>query len=668
MATSSLYRDLLDHCIEILTSYDAETTGVDSHAEHYVSAYLSVATLEESSVTLVTEVFAGCVQYSKLMQVVIDIFYAREGRNFKRHDAYVFKVLAYLAIFRLEELGMAHFRRFVNTQPTNKMYKFLKFLFDEENVQTLLNDKWCKVYDRTFVHTHVVSSLLRWYPEAQELVKQLHDKLMNVQKARSIQPPTEVKSFQLTKPRPRTVLMPDKIPKLKPRKPVPISTYQAPTTVQLIAKAKESNKERAKALMEEATQNQFACATVSDSDRKKQTLQKIQEEEDAKLDFNRSKMQALPSSNFETTPIKLNTAAILREGIFFRRQEEEKLRKLEELVSGSRDASEFLRWQEQNKQQELQAQMAEIERKHLEGQLSHEEAIIARRSLAEENRVKVQEMKQEADRLMQLYLQRRLEEEQGMRMLVEQILSGHQNARKAKQRVKEIKQKIVKEVAKEKQELMQRALEEAEAEMKRKVELIQQIRALESVPIVRSKFFDMTATSGQGLLCEMSVAELRERLAHLKVAQEEEEERRRKDIVAAKQVKDQLVMDTLDQIAIQRAEQARLAAARQEQLRQEAQQRAAATVNDPHLQRLQQRLADRRSQRQRLASDPNSPSRMTAGQLPGSSAKKTQEQRRWQDLERSQERSARLLAAGKSAKASGVSAERFPRISSPTAS
>ena len=48
----------------------------------------------------------------------------------------------------------------------------------------------------------------------------------------------------------------------------------------------------------------------------------------------------------------------------------------------------------------------------------------------------------------------------------------------------------------------------AEAEMKRKVELIQQIRALESVPIVRSKFFDMTATSGQGLLCEMSVAEV----------------------------------------------------------------------------------------------------------------------------------------------------------------
>lgn len=111
--------------------------------------------------------------------------------------------------------------------------------------------------------------------------------------------------------------------------------------------------------------------------------------------------------------------------------------RLDELVSGGKDASEFLRWQEQNKQQELLAQMAEIERKHLvstepasymssfikpmfrllwqEGQLSREDAIIAKRSLTEQNRVRVQEMKEEADQLMQVYLQRRLEEEQGMR-------------------------------------------------------------------------------------------------------------------------------------------------------------------------------------------------------------------------------------------------------------
>lgn len=44
--------------------------------------------------------------------------------------------------------------------------------------------------------------------------------------------------------------------------------------------------------------------------------------------------------------------------------------------------------------------------------------------------------------------------------------------------------------------------------MKKKMELIHQIRAMEAVPIIRQKFVDMTATSGHGLLGEMSIAEV----------------------------------------------------------------------------------------------------------------------------------------------------------------
>ena len=44
--------------------------------------------------------------------------------------------------------------------------------------------------------------------------------------------------------------------------------------------------------------------------------------------------------------------------------------------------------------------------------------------------------------------------------------------------------------------------------MRRKIELIQQIRAMESVPVIRTKFVDITETSGQGLLSEMSIAEV----------------------------------------------------------------------------------------------------------------------------------------------------------------
>ncbi len=46
--------------------------------------------------------------------------------------------------------------------------------------------------------------------------------------------------------------------------------------------------------------------------------------------------------------------------------------------------------------------------------------------------------------------------------------------------------------------------------MRKKTELIQQIRAMESVPVIRHKFVDITESSGHGLLLEMSIAEVSE--------------------------------------------------------------------------------------------------------------------------------------------------------------
>ena len=94
----------------------------------------------------------------------------------------------------------------------------------------------------------------------------------------------------------------------------------------------------------------------------------------------------------------------------------------------------------------------------------------------------------------------------------------------------------VEDVAAESRVLMARALEEAEEEMRCKAELIRQIRAMERVPVARTRLVDLTATGKLGLLVEMSVAELRERLVLLRVAEEEEEERKRKEIAASKQV------------------------------------------------------------------------------------------------------------------------------------
>ena len=84
--------------------------------------------------------------------------------------------------------------------------------------------------------------------------------------------------------------------------------------------------------------------------------------------------------------------------------------------------------------------------------------------------------------------------------------------------------------------------------MRQRAELIQQIRALESVPIDRWKPVDLTSVAGHGVHDEMSIAELRERLELVKLEREKERDQRRDQIVKEKQSKEQLITSTVQNI------------------------------------------------------------------------------------------------------------------------
>lgn len=70
------------------------------------------------------------------------------------------------------------------------------------------------------------------------------------------------------------------------------------------------------------------------------------------------------------------------------------------LEAGAHDASKFMKWQNEMRQKDLEAELAAVERRRIEGKLSHEEAILARQKLINDNQRKVEEMKQETQELM----------------------------------------------------------------------------------------------------------------------------------------------------------------------------------------------------------------------------------------------------------------------------
>lgn len=121
---------------------------------------------------------------------------------------------------------------------------------------------------------------------------------------------------------------------------------------------------------------------------------------------------------------------------------------------------------------------------------------------------------------MRRYAEKRLQEEEEMRDLVQQVAEGHKNSKTAKEKLQKLKQSIgmwlgimcdtmihallfihihvyftVKEVSEQSRELLRQALEEAQAELSRKFEIIHEIRAIESLPHIRIKNFDVTEVS-----------------------------------------------------------------------------------------------------------------------------------------------------------------------------
>ncbi|KAF1497405.1 Cilia- and flagella-associated protein 99, partial [Eudyptes moseleyi] len=552
----------------------------------------------------VLDTLAGCIEYKSLLDVVVDAFFVRDGRYCLISERNLYIVICYLATFQLEELGLQHFSRIVKSLDTAKMQKFLRFFFNALYLNTWIKDEWSQFYDSLYVKENWIDPLLRWQPKVQQLIEQLTDILSNRTTTVKSSTVTQPKEFNLTVPKPRAIPIPLPIPLLEKRPPVPPSTYKPPKEKKQLEEIKTKNRRKA-----EVSQQLFLIAVtkylfIPFTGRMRQYKCIITLSQSASCSY-----QALLFTYLlvlvsylctDNIPIKLNAAAILREGALYQRKMEQELKRIENLLRGAGDPSEFLEWQKQMRGKDLEEQLAEIECRRLQGKLSHEEAVLAHQNVIQENKKKADLMREEKAELMHRYAEKRLQEQKEMRDLVEQVVEGHKNAKQAKIKLQKYKQRIVQEVCEENRELLRQALEEEEEKLRKRYELIQQIRAIESLPSIRHKFVDLTETGGHGLICEMSIVELRERLALLREAQKAAEEEKRDQIIHEKQAKEQLLLDKLDQISLFRAQLGRAAALKQEEKKRKSQS-GERPMKDERILNLQKKIVEKTMERKKQA-------------------------------------------------------------------
>lgn len=162
--------------------------------------------------------------------------------------------------------------------------------------------------------------------------------------------------------------------------------------------------------------------------------------------------------------------------------------------------------------------------------------------------------------------------------VIREIQAQEEMAAKAMNKRKAENREIRDQVTRDLEEAAKRMKDEQAAEMARKEELIRQIRELEKIPIQRSQGFDPTEAGSHGLLVEMSVAELRERLELNRAKLQQEIEFKRDTNLARKEREAQDLLESAAKVEEARKKRKQFADERRERERQDAEIRERARI------------------------------------------------------------------------------------------
>lgn len=298
--------------------------------------------------------------------------------------------------------------------------------------------------------------------------------------------------------------------------------------------------------------------------------------------------------------VRLTAAAILREDALYKKKQAEEAKILKRYEAELHDASEFITWQESQKQKQDQDKKLAIEQRKLEMMLVDERARIARaeqekanqdlsKQIRDANAQQLQQFEEETQKLV-------AEKKKKAEAIQESIKEGLQKAAK---RLKESNDDKAEEMRLQKKENEMKLAEQLEVERQRKEELILQIKAMESVRPDRKAIFDPTETQAHGILGEMSFAELQKRLDDLREKNKKAQVEKRKDIVEQKKTKDAELLATANKIASYRQN------AKRESIKKKLQDMKEKQIEDDKLKKerdtklleMQQKLEEHRERR-----------------------------------------------------------------------
>ena len=437
------------------------------------------------------------------------------------------------------------------------MNELFTYLFDEDVLKNKLREKWIKLYDFNFVDKDIIGGLLTTKKNISDLLTFIYNKATasnlpvdekEKEKETSLNPPTIAPSTTLkttkleetkdekyaketTKPKTGkkvTIPVPFNLSENKPRllqepmaisnqikiKPLPLANYKKTSLKEIEEKRKEQLQIIKENIIEK---NKKVKPFDLRTDKRPTNTEKVREEVENKikatLQFDNKYMNPIKDFSKCDADVRYNEAAIIREEYLIDKKNKEEEAALNKILVEKKDSKEFERWQSEMKIKDDIIKMQEIEKRKLELELNREVASTYMQRRIQKNQLKAAEHKKQELINMKKKAEEKAEDIKQKKEVIKEIHKEQENVAKQKAQKKKENQELYKNRKKEYNELNLIDQEEKKILLERRDDLIRQIRELEKLPIRRTTGFDPTETPGYGLLEEMSLVELRERLA-----------------------------------------------------------------------------------------------------------------------------------------------------------
>lgn len=341
-----------------------------------------------------------------------------------RADHTLYMIFAYLTLFRLDELQMEDYRKIVYSQENVKMHVFLQFIFNVDILKENVREEWIKLYDYTYIDETVIGGIERNLPNVADILATVEKRatgqvvssltqssfsaaaaksgdetlvktLMETESTRK-RTPTKVEPFKLTKPKPKVIPKPEPLKREVKANPLNKKVLYGKSLADIEKEKQERRKQkinRVKQEYESSSIQKFDLKTAkTDYDIEKVREQHL-EEEKKKLKFNEKHARKMPKFEEIEAPIKVNTAAILREGHLLKKRQEGEEEIMRDLELNMRDASEFERWKREMNEKDDIERIEHIQRKKIEMEMARNEAIEAKKREEREHKHNADKMK-----------------------------------------------------------------------------------------------------------------------------------------------------------------------------------------------------------------------------------------------------------------------------------